>query len=85
MELNNHSKDAVRQLGESINKAIEASENVAKAIENLRELGYEPNLMLKLEIGLQEVDNESETFHDEVDLDLTDEDMRTLQRMKIKF
>jgi hypothetical protein len=85
MELNNHSKDAVRQLGESINKAIEASENVAKAIENLRELGYEPNLMLKLEIGLQEINNESEELHDEIELDLTDEDVRTLRRMKIKF
>jgi hypothetical protein len=85
MELNNHSKEAVRQLGESINKAIEASENVAKAIENLRELGYEPNLMLKLEIGLQEINNETEEFHDEIELDLTDEDVRTLRRMKIKF
>lgn len=85
MELNNQSKEAVRLLGESINKAIEASEQVAKAIDDLRELGYEPNLMLKLEIGLQEINSVSEEFHDEIELDLTDEDVRTLRRMKIKF
>ncbi len=85
MELNNNSKDAVRELGEAINKAIETSERVVDAIEHIRQLGFEPNLMLKLEIGLQEIDKESDELHDEIELDLTDEDLRTLRRMKIKF
>lgn len=85
MELDQNAQRAVRELGEAINKAIESSERVADTIEYLRELGYEPNLMLKLEIGLQEVNHETEDLHEEMELDLTDEDLRTLRRMKIKF
>ncbi len=85
MELDKNAQRAVRELGEAINKAIENSERVADAIEYLRGLGYEPNLMLRLEIGLQEIDHESEDYHEEIELDLTDEDLRTLRRMKIKF
>ncbi|MCW5959131.1 MAG: hypothetical protein KIS76_03160 [Pyrinomonadaceae bacterium] len=85
MELDANAKLAVRELGESINKAIENSDRVADAIEVLRNLGYEPNLILKLEIGLQEIEDGEEDFHDEIELDLTDEDLRTLRRMKIKF
>ncbi len=85
MELNNNSKEGVRELGEAINKAIESSERVADAIEALRQLGYEPNLMLKLEIGLQNIGDKTEELHEEIELDLTDEDLRTLRRMKIKF
>lgn len=85
MNLNNDAKKAVRELGEAINSAVEKSSRVAEAIEILREIGYEPNLMLKLEIGLQEIANNKEDFHEEIELDLTDEDVRTLRRMKIKF
>ena len=85
MELDKNAQRAVRELGEAINKAIESSERVADTIEYLRELGFEPNLMLKLEIGLQEINKESRDFHEEIELDLTDEDLRTLRRMKIKF
>ena len=85
MELNDEAKNAVRELGEAINSAVEKSSRVAEAIETLRELGYEPNLMLKLEIGLQEIGDASEDFPEGIELDLTDEDVRTLRRMKIKF
>ncbi|MEZ5428607.1 MAG: hypothetical protein R2747_20340 [Pyrinomonadaceae bacterium] len=86
MKLDSEAQQAVRQLGEAINKAIENSERVADAIEHLRRLGYEPNLMLKLEIGLQElqeIDPGQEEFPEEIELDLTEEDLRTLRRMKI--
>ena len=92
MELDQKSQTAVRELGDAINRAIEKSEPVADAIETLRELGYEPNLSLKLEIGLMEItraanendaDANDEDFADE--LVLTDADIRALQRMKIKF
>ncbi len=85
MNLNDEAKKAVRELGEAINAAVEKSSRVAEAIETLREIGYEPNLMLKLEIGLQEIIDDAEEFPEEVELDLTDEDVRTLRRMKIKF
>ena len=85
MNLNDTAKKAVRELGEAINAAVEKSSRVAEAIETLREVGYEPNLMLKLEIGLQEISDDEEDFPEEIELDLTDEDVRTLRRMKIRF
>lgn len=85
MELDKQAKKAVRELGDAINAAVEKSVRVAEAIETLRGLGYEPNLTLKLEIGLQEIGDGLNNFPEEIELDLTDEDVRTLRRMKIKF
>ncbi len=88
MQLDDTAKKAVRELGDAINSAVEKSERVVNAIEHLREIGYEPNLSLKLEIGLQEISftaGQSEEFAETFDLELTDEDLRTLRRMKIKF
>ncbi len=86
MELDGEGKKAIRKLCETINSAIEKDESVNSAIENLRFIGYEPQLNIKLEIGLQE--NNISDFDEsdaEPDFDLTDEDIRTLRRMKIKF
>lgn len=94
MELDKNAQEAVRQLGAAINQAIEKSTGVTRAIEDLRVLGYEPNLTLKLEIALQEIgashsDDFSEADEDEniedIELELTDEDLRTLRRMKIRI
>jgi uncharacterized protein (UPF0147 family) len=85
MELDQTAKKAVRELGDAINQAVEKSARVAEAIEVLRELGYEPNLTLKLEIGLMEIGSSSENLSEDIELDLTDEDVKTLRRMKIKF
>lgn len=90
MKLDPNGKKAVRELGDAINAAIEKSSRVSDAIEQLRELGYEPHLNLKLEIGLQEAESteaetENEVEEGNFELELTDEDLRTLRRMKIKF
>jgi hypothetical protein len=86
MNLDENAKDAVQSLSDAINSAVEKSPAVRDAIESLRELGYEPVLTLKLEIGLQELANrETGEFAQLPELDLTDEDVRTLQRMKIRF
>jgi hypothetical protein len=86
MELDQEGKKAVRKLCKTINAAIEKDSSVGKAIEDLRIIGYEPQLNIKVEIGLQETEffgfDESD---EELDLDLTDEDVRTLRRMKIRF
>ena len=84
MELSQDAKKGVRELGDAINGAVEKSSRVADAIEFLRKIGYEPNLTLKLEIGLQEI-GEDEDFAEEIELELTDEDLRTLRRMKIRL
>ena len=84
MNLDENAKKVVQELGEAINSAIEKSPGVIEAIERLREIGYEPNLTLRLEIGLQELMERLEaTENEEVELDLTDEDLKTLHRMKI--
>jgi len=85
MELDRTAKKAVRELGDAINAAVEKSLRVADAIETLREIGYEPNLTLKLEIGLMVIMGDAGDFPEDIELDLTDEDVRTLRRMKIRF
>lgn len=89
LNLDENEKEAVRNLGESINRAIEKSNGVASAIEDLRALGFEPNLTLKLEIALQKIGEpqfDGDDFSDESDdFELTEEDVQTLRRMKIRF
>ncbi len=91
MELNDEAKQAVSALGEAINAAVEKSARVAEAIDNLRELGYEPNLTLKLDIGLQQIGGDAEEVDpieelpENVELDLTEDDLKTLRRMKIRL
>ena len=92
MELDKQAQEAVRQLGAAINKAIEKSTDVTGAIEDLRALGYEPNLTLKLEIALQQIGEHLPDFladthkeSEDIELELTEEDLRTLRRMKIKI
>jgi hypothetical protein len=86
MELDERTKEAVRELGDAINTAVGESVRVTDAIERLRELGFEPNLTLKLEIGLQEMaDEEDDSILNETELELTDEDLKTLRNMKIRF
>lgn len=82
MKLDDEAKEAVRELGEAVNEAIKTSAIVADAIERLREIGYSPNLTLKLEIGLDEIDDDAS---EDSALELTDEDLRELRRMKIKL
>jgi hypothetical protein len=65
MELGQDAKKGVRELGDAINGAVEKSKQVADAIEFLRKIGYEPNLTLKLEIGLQEI-GKDEDFAEEI-------------------
>ncbi len=87
MEIDDTAKEIVQEIGAAINSAVENSSQVADAIERLRDAGYEMELTLRLEIGLRSNDGEeSETEEDnEAALELTDEDLRTLRRMKIRI
>ncbi|MCO6512274.1 MAG: hypothetical protein J5I65_15935 [Aridibacter famidurans] len=84
MGLHEKQNKAVQELGDAINTAIEKSPIVADALEHLRRLGYEADLNVKLEIRLQEVEEPIEETPDAVELELTEEDRRTLRRMKIR-
>lgn len=87
MELDEKSKKAVQELGDAINEAIEKSRRVMQAIDDLRELGYEPNLGVKLEIGLMRIEDEDIEIGGErqLEMELTDEDLRELRKMKISL
>ena len=95
MKLDDDAKQAVNNLGDSINSAVCQSVRVAETIEHLRKIGYEPHLTLRLEIALERTGAEdnlfnyaaepAEKFPENVELELTEEDVRTLQRMKIRF
>lgn len=83
MEIDDEAKEIVREIGTAINESVENSPKVAEAIERLREAGYEMELTLRLEIGLRPnstTDEPAETM-----LDLTEEDVEVLQRMKIRI
>ena len=85
MEIDDEAKEIVREIGSAINESVENSTKVAEAIERLREAGYEMELTLRLEIGLRPHAGEEETENNPATLDLTDEDLQVLQRMKIRI
>ena len=85
MEIDDDAKEIVREIGTAINESVENSTKVAEAIERLREAGYEMELTLRLEIGLRPHAGDDETSADGTSLELTEEDLQVLQRMKIRI
>jgi len=92
LELNDEAKTIVQEIAAAINSAVERSTDVVEAIDRLRTAGYDMELTLRLEIGLREhAEHQARDGHtlDELPpdatLDLTDEDRRTLRRMKIRL
>ena len=84
MEIDDDAKEIVRDIGTAINESVENSPRVAEAIERLRDAGYEMELTLRLEIGLRPHSGDEEGGA-EGTLELTDEDVQVLQRMKIRI
>jgi hypothetical protein len=85
MEIDDDAKEIVREIGTAINESVENSTKVAEAIERLREAGYEMELTLRLEIGLRPHAGDDESAAETASLDLTEEDLQVLQRMKIRI
>jgi hypothetical protein len=85
LEIDDDAKEIVREIGTAINESVENSPQVAEAIERLRDAGYEMELTLRLEIGLRPHSSEEEGETGETSLELTDEDVQVLQRMKIRI
>jgi hypothetical protein len=83
LEIDDQAKEIVREIGTAINESVENSTKVAEAIERLREAGYEMELTLRLEIGLRPHSGESD--ESDAGLNLTEEDVQILQRMKIRI
>jgi len=85
LEIDDDAKEIVREIGTAINESVENSTKVAEAIERLREAGYEMELTLRLEIGLRPHADDEEKDSDSTNLELTEEDIQVLQRMKIRI
>ena len=85
MEIDDDAKEIVREIGTAINESVEGSSKVAEAIERLRDAGYEMELTLRLEIGLRPHAGDEQNPTGDAMLDLTDEDVQVLQRMKIRI
>jgi|ERR1043165_4900791 hypothetical protein len=85
LEIDDEAKEIVREIGSAINESVENSTKVAEAIERLREAGYEMELTLRLEIGLRPHAGDDEIDSDAANLNLTEEDLQVLQRMKIRI
>jgi hypothetical protein len=85
LEIDDDAKEIVREIGTAINESVENSTKVADAIERLREAGYEMELTLRLEIGLRPHSGDEGGDLSTTTLDLTEEDLQVLQRMKIRI
>lgn len=83
--MDDETKQLAEEVGTAINEAVQQSPTVAAAIERLREAGFEMELTLKLEIGLRPQREDGSGNESAGSLELTDEDMRVLQAMKIKI
>ena len=85
MEIDDEAKEIVREIGSAINESVENSTKVAEAIERLREAGYEMELTLRLEIGLRPHAGDEDSVSNDATLELTEEDLQVLQKMKIRI
>ena len=95
MQLDDEAKKAVQNIGDAINSAVGESQVLVEAIEHLRSIGYEAHLTVRLEIALEKRDVEdnfddlesepADEYSENVELELTEEDLRTLRKMKIRF
>lgn len=83
--MDEYTKKLTEEVGTAINESVQQSPAVAAAIERLREAGFEMELTLRLEIGLRPQREEEPSAEGSGSLELTDEDLRVLQAMKIKI
>lgn len=75
---------ALENLSRVINRTIEDSPTVREAVEELRQLGFEPNLSMRLEVALEAISEDpDEVQAEDPELELTDDDIRALRRMRI--
>jgi len=85
MTLDEKKDRAVQRVGDAVNAAIEQSPIVEESLSSLRRLGVEARVCVKLEIGLRELSEAELEPVEEIELELTEEDVKTLRRMKISI
>ena len=85
MEMDEETKRLTEEVGTAINESVQQSQAVAAAIERLRDAGFEMDLTLRLEIALRPHREDDETTENPESLELTEDDLKVLQAMKIKI
>ncbi len=70
--MNQQVKDLIQKLGEAIHESVSESDQISGVVREIREQGFDVLLMLEATIGLNEVEDESETIDAETDADATD-------------
>lgn len=65
-------KQLIQKLGEAIHESVSESEDIAGVVRDIREEGFEVLLMLEATIGLNEVEEESDSEPEEKQLRLGD-------------
>lgn len=91
MELDDHLRKLMENLGVAINDALSDSSDIKDAIDAVREAGYDVFLVLEATIGLnqrregEEGSEDSEYMGaDEVQLKMNAQDMKFLKSLKIR-
>jgi hypothetical protein len=69
--LNQQVKDLIQKLGEAIHESVSESDQISGVVREIREQGFDVLLMLEATIGLNEVEDESETIDADPDTDAT--------------
>ena len=96
MELDDHLKQLIRDLGVAINDALSDSSDVGDAIETVREAGYEVFLVLEATIGVHRRGGDAPGKNpghrrgrgqgrgDEMQLRVSDQDLKFLKSLRIR-
>jgi hypothetical protein len=93
MELDDHLKQLMKELGTAINESLSDSEPIAQAISNIKGAGYDVFLVLEATIGFNRRDEEeSDEAEGEPEmqrfwtgkLELTNQDAKFLRSLRIR-
>ncbi len=60
--MNQKVKNLIQKLGEAIHESVSESEHIAGVVKNIREQGFDVLLMLEATIGLNEVEDETQSL-----------------------
>jgi hypothetical protein len=90
LELDDHLKKLMKDLGIAINDALSDSSELDEAIQNVRDAGFNVFLVLEATIGLnrraspQDADGTPAKFGDDIELKVNAQDVKFLRSLKIK-
>jgi len=92
LELDDHLKKLIKDLGTTINSALSESDDINSAIQNVKNAGYDVFLVLEATIGFNRLESDDDTSHKapnelptNIELKVNAQDMKFLKSLKIKI